>query len=118
MDFGRKRKARKIREGTGKAYIDEETGELSRTPLHKGHQPSTHLMVDDIRGNESGTYNVWPDIAPTGDGGYRYQSGQEAWERGEMFSFKSKRHAERFAHGSWKKGKEKRDAMSRYRKGR
>ena len=50
---------------------------------------------------------VWsPDIE---------QSFQEALEAGELYEFKSRRKAERFAAGSWKKGKAKREAMKAYR---
>jgi len=62
---------------------------------------------------------VTPSIAPTGEGGkYEPQTYKEAVERGEVFAFKNKRRAERFAAGSWKKGKDKREAMKQYRKDR
>jgi hypothetical protein len=41
--------------------------------------------------------------------------GNETLEAGEVYEFKSKKRAERFAAGSWKKGKEKRTAMAKYR---
>ncbi len=45
----------------------------------------------------------------------RPQSFNEALAAGELYEFKSKRRAERFAAGSWKKGKAKREAMQAYR---
>ncbi len=45
----RKKRARQIRKGKGSVYVDEKTGDLSKTPLYKKHKPSTHLMVDDIK---------------------------------------------------------------------
>jgi len=46
----------------------------------------------------------------------RPQSFDEALSKGEVYEFKRKRRAERFAAGSWKKGKAKREAMRDYRK--
>ncbi len=44
------------------------------------------------------------------------QTFKQALEAGEVYEFRSKRRAERFAAGSWKKGKAKREAMKAYRK--
>lgn len=107
-DILKKFKARKIRKNAGVTYLDEETGELSNTPLYEGHKPSTHLMIDDIKDNPTGEYHVWPSITPNEDGsGYKHQTDQEAYDKGEMFTFRNKKRAERFAQGSWKKGKYK-----------
>lgn len=43
------------------------------------------------------------------------QTFNEALAAGEVYEFRSKRRAERFAAGSWKKGKAKREAMKAYR---
>ena len=98
---GRKRKARKIREGKGQTERKE-----------------THLMewgdAEDEKGKK--IYIVIPSIAPTGKGGkYEPQSYEQAQQRGEVFEFKSQRKAEKFAHGSWKKGKDKRESMKDFR---
>ena len=62
-------------------------------------------------------YTVNPSIAPTGKGGkYEKQTYKQAIERGEVFEFKKEKRAERFAAGSWKKGKDKREAMKAYRR--
>lgn len=91
---GRKRKARAMRPSEGKYYPGQEEG-----------SKSTHLMVDDIEGNPTGRYHVWPSIRPNKEGVYKSQTGQQAYERGEVFEFKSKNKAQKFAAGSWKKRK-------------
>jgi len=57
-----------------------------------------------------------PTITFKGKEKARSQSFNEALAAGEVYEFKSKRRAERFAAGSWKKGKAKREAMKAYRK--
>ena len=102
---GRKRKARKLREGKG-------------TQGNTDGSESTHLMEWGEDKNKKGkkVYTVNPTIAPTGEKGeYEPQSYKQAKERGEVFGFKRQRKAEKFAHGSWKKGKDKRDAMKDFR---
>ena len=64
-------------------------------------------------------YVVAPTIRPVDRiGNYQPQSIDEAYQRGEVFEFRNKRKAERFAAGSWKKGPDKRDAMKSYRQER
>ena len=99
----KKLKARKIRKNAGVVYVDEETGNLSKTPFYKGQKESTHLMVDDIKGNTTNKYHVWPSIGLDDKGNYKYQTGQEAYNKGEMFTFRNKNKAKKFAQGSWKK---------------
>ena len=101
----RKRKARKLREGKG-------------TQGNTDGSESTHLMEWGEDKNKKGkkVYTVNPTIAPTGKGGkYEPQSYDQAKERGEVFEFKGQRKAEKFSHGSWKQGKDKRDAMKDFR---
>jgi hypothetical protein len=101
----RKKKAREIRKGKGSLLTAE-------------GKPQTHRMESGHVTNKKGkkTYVVNPSISPTGKGGkYEPQTYKEAVERGEVFAFKNKRRAERFAAGSWKKGKDKREAMKDYR---
>ena len=100
---GRKKHARSSRE-----YAHYVEGQKKGTK-------STHLMVDDVKGNPTGTYSVWPSIT-TDKEGYEKQTQEEAHTRGEVYEFKSKRRAEKFAAGSWKKGKDRREAMRAYRK--
>jgi len=67
-------------------------------------------------------YQVNPTIFPEKDGSWKDLGGQgntaynEAMKRGEVIGFKSKRRAEKFAAGSWKKGPARREAMKNYRK--
>ena len=57
-----------------------------------------------------------PTITFKGKEKARPQSFNEALAAGEVYEFKSKKRAERFAAGSWKKGKAKREAMKAYRR--
>jgi hypothetical protein len=101
MDGGKKKRARQIREG----YAPTKNNE-------------THLMglwdgADKYNGKG---YVVAPTIRPVDRiGNYAPQSIDEAYQRGEVFEFRNKRAAERFAAGSWKKGPDKRQAMKAYR---
>ena len=61
-------------------------------------------------------YTASPTITFKGKEKARPQSYEQALEAGEVYVFKKERRAERFAAGSWKKGKDKRDAMRAYRK--
>lgn len=56
-----------------------------------------------------------PTITFKGKEKAKKQSFKEALAAGEVYEFTSKRRAERFAAGSWKKGKAKREAMKAYR---
>ena len=113
--MSKKRKARKIREGKGVAYVSKDWSTITDKPQKSGQHPSTHLMVDNVRTAEKGEYKVWPSIAPGPLGKYHSQSFEQAEANDEVFKFRSKRKAERFAHGSWKKGEAKKEAMSEYR---
>ena len=84
---------------------------------------STHLMewVGDPN-KKRGEFGVFPSIAPkegnTGSSDpkdWEEIGPEEAEKRGEMVRVKSKRKAEKLAMGSWKKGRDKRDAMKGYR---
>ena len=102
----RKKHARSIRPKTGE-YIEGQP---------EGSQ-STHLMGSDIIDNPTGVYHVWPTVTnKTESGEYEDQDRDQALKAGEMYEFKSKRRAEKFAAGSWKKGKDRREAMRAYRK--
>lgn len=113
--MGKKRKARKIREGKGVAYVSDDFSKVTQEPQYEGHHPSSHLMMDNVRTAEKGKYSVWPSIAPGPLGEYHSQSFEQAKDNDELFKFRSKKRAERFAHGSWKKGKDKKEAMKAYK---
>lgn len=114
--MGKKRKARKIREGKGVAYVNKDYSKITDKPQPGiGKYPSTHLMVDNIATAEKGKYKVWPSIGVGPLGKYHAQSFEQAKDKGELFKFRNRKKAEKFAHGSWKKGRDKRDAMKAYR---
>ena len=99
---GRKRHARSIREGVGNITDD---GKIE-----------THRMTSDIKGNPTGKYKVWPSITFDEQGNKKQQTVQEAYKAGEVYEFKNKKKAQKFAYGSWKKGKDRREAMRQYRR--
>jgi hypothetical protein len=95
-----KKRARSIREG----YAPTSANETHRMGLWEG--------ADKFDGEG---YVVAPTIRPVDNKGtYEPQSIDEAYERGEVFEFKNKRTAERFAAGSWKKGQARKEAMKAY----
>ena len=70
-----------------------------------------------------GKFGVYPTITPkkgkktsTKPSDWKKQTAQEAAKKGEMVPVKSRRKAKKLAAGSWKKGKDKREAMKSYRK--
>ena len=67
-------------------------------------------------GEDEKTHYAAPTITFKGNEPARDQSFDEALDKGEVYEFKSKRRAEKFAAGSWKKGEDKREAMRAYRK--
>lgn len=83
---------------------------------------STHVM-EYGEGEGKHKYQVNPTIFPNKDGSWtdlgksedRMAAYKEASKRGEVFGFKSEKKAAKFAAGSWKKGKDRRDAMKNYR---
>ena len=90
---------------------------LRNLPRNKSGRKETVRMVWGEGENKKGKkrYYANPSITFKGDEKARPQSFKEAIEAGEVYEFKSKRRAERFAAGSWKKGKAKREAMKAYR---
>lgn len=105
---GRKKKARNIRK------------DAHHVEGQKKGTTSTHLMVSDVldgstgKPRKKGPYRVWPSIK-TSKTGYKDQSYQEANKSGEVFEFKKAKKAQKFASGSWKKGRDRREAMKAYR---
>lgn len=100
----RKKHARSIRKGVGNI-------------LSSGHV-ETHRMEWGSSENKKGkrVYHVNPSIAFDKKGKVKPQNYRQAIDAGEVYEFKKRKAAERFAAGSWKKGKDKRDAMSAFRK--
>jgi hypothetical protein len=56
-----------------------------------------------------------PAITFKGNEKARPQSFNEAKKAGELYEFKRRKKAEKFAAGSWKKGKDRKEAMKAYR---
>ena len=100
----RKKHARSIRKGVGNKLSDGKT--------------ETHRMAWGSGENRKGkkVYYVNPTITFDKKGKVKPQSFKEAAIAGEVYEFKKQKAAERFAAGSWKKGKAKREAMSAFRK--
>jgi len=90
IKIGRKRKARKIRKSKG----------VQKNP---DGSVSTHLMSTYTGGKKGKKHFVAPTIAPDKKGVYKPQSFDQALKRGEVFEFRSKKKADKFARGSWKK---------------
>jgi len=99
---GRKKHARSIREGVGN--VDKE----GKTETHKMSYGSGEVDGKTV-------YMAHPTITFDDKGKKKDQSFQEAKKAGEVYGFKRKKRAEKFAAGSWKKGKAKREAMREYR---
>lgn len=94
--------------------------------IRKGYSPSegneTHLMglwEGSSKYGDKG-YTVAPTVRPIMEktidrkGIYMEQGLDEAIENNETFEFKNKRIAERFSYGSWKKGKDRKEAIKAY----
>jgi hypothetical protein len=74
---------------------------------------STHLMKWYDKTDKG--YPVAPSIT-TDKENYYPQSYDQALDRDEVFFFKTERAAKKFSAGNWKKGKDKREAMRKWRK--
>ena len=109
MVEGKKRKIRRMRV----AAMENDDGSVS-----------SHRMVwSGDPAKKRGEYGVSPSIAPkkgketsTNKDDWEKQSPEEAREKGEFVSVKSKRKAKKLAGGSWKKGLDKREAMREFRR--
>ena len=69
-----------------------------------------------------GNFGVFPTITPkkgkktsTKSADWKEQTAKEAAAKGELIKVKRKKKAQKLAAGSWKKGKDKREAMKSYR---
>lgn len=101
---------------------------LRNLPRNKFDLNATVKMADYSGGKNNKTYYAAPKITfktkkegeeiqkkLKANENYTNQSFDEALAAGEVYEFKNKKRAERFAAGSWKKGKEKREEMKKYR---
>ena len=110
--FGKKKHIRNSR--SSETYLktneDNTVKSFHNKPQYYGHAPSTHYV-----GEAEGRY-AYPTITEKKDGtGYKRQSFDEALKAGEAYRFLSKKRAEKFAHGSWKQGRDRKEAMKGYR---
>ena len=88
---------------------------LRNLERNKSGRDATVKMATYTGGKDNEKYYAAPTITFKGDEPTRKQSFDEALKAGEVYEFKSKRKSERFAAGSWKKGKDKKEAMKAYR---
>jgi hypothetical protein len=82
---------------------------------NKSGRKRTVLMSDYTGGINNEKNYAAPTITFKGNEKERPQTFNEALAAGEVYEFRRKKQAERFAAGAWKKGKAKRDAMKAYR---
>lgn len=84
---------------------------------------ATHQMewVGDPS-KKRGDFYIYPSIKPkkgkeksTNPSDWTTQNAQQADKSGELIKVKSRRRAEKLSAGSWKRGVEKREAMTEYR---
>jgi hypothetical protein len=88
---------------------------LRNLPRNKSGRKATVKMATYTGGKNNERNFAAPTITFKGNEKAKKQTFDEALEAGEVYEFKRKKRAERFAAGSWKKGKEKRKAMAKYR---
>ena len=83
---------------------------------NKSGRNETVKMATYTEGKNNDRYLAAPTITFKGKEKAKDQTFDEALAAGEVYEFKNKKRSERFAAGSWKKGKDKREAMKEYRK--
>jgi len=89
------------------------------TTYYKGERASHRMESGDIGDEGKYKYAATPSLFPNKDGTWSEKTGSEGWKeankRGEVYAFKRERAARKFAHGSWKKGADRRSAMKVFR---
>ncbi len=88
---------------------------LRNLPRNKSGRSATVKMATYTGGKDGNRYFAAPTITFRGNEKARPQSFKEALSAGEVYEFKKKKRAEKFAAGSWKKGEAKKEAMKAYR---
>ena len=109
--FGKKKHIRSIRSSETFLETDENKEPIAfhNKPQYEGHPSSTHYMTHDDN-------YAYPTITEKKDGtGFKKQSFDEALKAGEVYGFLSKKRAAKFGFGSWKKGRDRKEAMQSYR---
>lgn len=88
----------------------------------QGDRISHKMAWEGDPSKRRGKFTVFPTVAPkkgkeksTNPSDWVEQDYDSAMKRGEVIQVRSRRRAEKLAAGSWKKGKEKKEAMKEYR---
>jgi len=89
---------------------------LKNLERNKSGRKATVKMATYTGGKNNDKHYAAPTITFKKNEKAKPQTFKQALEAGEVYEFRSKRRAERFAAGSWKKGKARREAMKAYRK--
>lgn len=123
---------------TRKKSVSKKPPAKKRTPISKKKQirqmrpvarknpdesVSSHKMAwTGDPSKKRGEFGVFPTITPkkgkktsTKKEDWKTQTASEAAKKGELIKVKRKKKAQKLAAGSWKKGKDKREAMKSYR---
>jgi len=105
-------KKKQIREMRQSSYKNE-----------RGQSVSHKMAWTGDPSKKRGKFGVFPTVAPkkgkeksSKPSDWKKQTAQEAAKKGEMVTVKRRKKAQKLAAGSWKKGKDKREAMKAYRK--
>ena len=88
---------------------------LRNLPRNSSGRNATVRMASYTGGKDNERNFVAPTITFKGKEKAKSQTFDQALKAGEVYEFKSKKRAERFAAGSWKKGENRRQAMKAYR---
>ena len=89
---------------------------LRNLTRNKSGRNATVKMATYTGGKNNKKHFAAPTITFKGKEKAKSQNFKQALAAGEVYEFKSKRRAEKFAAGSWKKGAARREAMKAYRK--
>lgn len=102
----RKKKAHAMRKGMKNDLPD---GDVENMKMQYGldEEESARRGKDVYTANPSINFNKEGKVVP--------QNYEQAKELGEVFEFKKKIRAKKFAAGSWKKGKDRKESMALYR---
>jgi hypothetical protein len=91
--------------------------------LPSGEKESHKMAWVGDPNKKRGNFGVFPTITPkpgkeksTDPKDWKTQSMKEAMSKGEFIEVKSRKRAEKLAAGSWKRGKDRVEAMKEYRK--
>jgi len=101
--------------GTPEPITRNRKQHLRNLPRNSSGRNATVKMATYSGGENNDRYFAAPTITFNGNEPARPQSFEQALKAGEVYEFKSKKRAEKFAAGSWKSGESRREAMKEYR---